>query len=69
MMHNLGLLTGKYNDGVIPPYSRLAIQDHPVINRLRAGFFSEEGRRKIEKVKLVCVSDFYSMGVISYMVG
>ncbi|KAI9492195.1 voltage-dependent potassium channel, beta subunit [Zychaea mexicana] len=49
-----GLLTGKYNDGVIPPYSRLAIQDHPVINRLRAGFFSEEGRRKIEKVKLIC---------------
>lgn len=47
-------MTGKYNEGVIPPYSRLAIQDHPVINRLRAGFFSEEGRRKIEKVKLVC---------------
>ena len=51
-----GLLTGKYNDGVIPPYSRLAIQDHPVINRLRAGFFSDEGRRKIEKIKLICVS-------------
>ncbi|KAL1927552.1 hypothetical protein VTP01DRAFT_3789 [Rhizomucor pusillus] len=49
-----GLLTGKYNDGVIPPYSRLAIQDHPVINRLRNGYFSEEGRRKIEKIKLIC---------------
>lgn len=56
----IGLLTGKYNEGVIPPYSRLAIQDHPVINRLRAGFFSEEGRRKIEKVKLVCVSDLFN---------
>ncbi|KAF7728402.1 hypothetical protein EC973_006210 [Apophysomyces ossiformis] len=45
-----GVLTGKYNDGKIPLDARLAIQDHPVINRLRAGFFSEEGRRKIEKV-------------------
>ncbi|KAI7884360.1 hypothetical protein K492DRAFT_191801 [Lichtheimia hyalospora FSU 10163] len=44
-----GLLTGKYNDGVIPPYSRLAIQDHPIINRLRAGYFNDEGRRKIRK--------------------
>lgn len=52
----LGLLSGKYNDGIIPPYTRLAIQDHPVINRLRAGFFSEEGRRKLEKIKMVCVS-------------
>lgn len=49
-----GLLSGKYNDGNIPAYTRLAIQDHPVINRLRSGFFSEEGRRKLEKVKLVC---------------
>ncbi|KAF7723436.1 hypothetical protein EC973_002035 [Apophysomyces ossiformis] len=49
-----GLLTGKYNEGLIPPYTRLAIQDHPVINRLRAGFFSEEGRRKVEKVKMIC---------------
>ncbi|KAG1145885.1 hypothetical protein G6F37_005827 [Rhizopus arrhizus] len=49
-----GLLSGKYNDGIIPPYTRLAIQDHPVINRLRAGFFSEEGRRKLEKIKMVC---------------
>lgn len=48
------LLTGKYNDGVIPPYSRLAIQDHPLINRLREGFFSDEGRRRIEKVKVIC---------------
>ncbi|KAJ8655457.1 hypothetical protein O0I10_008951 [Lichtheimia ornata] len=49
-----GLLTGKYNDGVIPPYSRLAIQDHPLINRLREGFFSGEGKRKIDKVKVIC---------------
>ncbi|KAG0163731.1 hypothetical protein DFQ28_003316 [Apophysomyces sp. BC1034] len=49
-----GLLTGKYNEGVIPPYTRLAIQDHPVINRLRSGFFSDEGRRKLEKVKMMC---------------
>ncbi|CAO3608290.1 unnamed protein product [Cunninghamella blakesleeana] len=46
-----GVLTGKYNDGIIPSNARLAIQDHPVINRLRAGFFSYEGRQKIEKVK------------------
>jgi hypothetical protein len=26
------------------------------MNRLRAGFFSEEGRRKVEKVKLLVVS-------------
>ncbi|ORZ03713.1 NADP-dependent oxidoreductase domain-containing protein [Syncephalastrum racemosum] len=52
-----GLLTGKYNDGVIPPQSRFAIEDHPVINRFRAGFFSEEGRRKVEKVKQMCVSN------------
>ncbi|KAI8887016.1 Aldo/keto reductase [Backusella circina FSU 941] len=49
-----GLLSGKYNEGKIPPYTRLAIQDHPVINRLRAGFFSEEGKRKLDKVKLMC---------------
>ncbi|CAO3699017.1 unnamed protein product [Rhizopus stolonifer] len=49
-----GLLSGKYNDGIVPPYTRMAIQDHPVINRLRAGFFSEEGRRKLEKIKIVC---------------
>ncbi|KAI8979082.1 voltage-dependent potassium channel, beta subunit [Mycotypha africana] len=49
-----GLLTGKYNDGTIPPYTRFAIQDHPVINRLRCGLFSEEGRRKLEKIKRVC---------------
>ncbi|CEG64034.1 hypothetical protein RMATCC62417_01079 [Rhizopus microsporus] len=49
-----GLLSGKYNDGIIPPYTRFSIQDHPVINRLRAGFFSEEGRRKLEKIKMVC---------------
>ncbi|OAD65838.1 hypothetical protein PHYBLDRAFT_137591 [Phycomyces blakesleeanus NRRL 1555(-)] len=49
-----GLLTGKYNEGVIPPYTRLAIQDHPVINRLRSGFFSEEGKRKLEKIKMAC---------------
>ncbi|KAM3582424.1 hypothetical protein VKS41_005068 [Umbelopsis sp. WA50703] len=48
-----GVLTGKYNNGNIPPNARLAIQDHPVMNRLRAGFFSEEGRRKVEKVKLL----------------
>lgn len=52
-----GLLSGKYNDGIIPPYTRFSIQDHPVINRLRAGFFSEEGRRKLEKIKMVCVSE------------
>jgi aryl-alcohol dehydrogenase-like predicted oxidoreductase len=51
-----GVLTGKYNNGNIPPNARLAIQDHPVMNRLRAGFFSEEGRRKVEKVKLLVVS-------------
>lgn len=51
-----GLLSGKYNEGNIPPYTRLAIQDHPVINRLRSGFFSEEGRRKLEKIKMMCVS-------------
>ncbi|KAG2175310.1 hypothetical protein INT44_007798 [Umbelopsis vinacea] len=48
-----GVLTGKYNNGTIPPNARLAIQDHPVMNRLRAGFFSEEGRRKVEKVKML----------------
>ncbi|GAB5587119.1 hypothetical protein Unana1_02019 [Umbelopsis nana] len=48
-----GVLTGKYNSGSIPPNARLAIQDHPVMNRLRAGFFSDEGRRKVEKVKLL----------------
>ncbi|KAI8997393.1 NADP-dependent oxidoreductase domain-containing protein [Pilobolus umbonatus] len=52
-----GLLTGKYNDGSIPPFTRLAIQDHPVINRLRAGFYSEEGKVKLEKIKMMCVSD------------
>ncbi|CAO3582187.1 unnamed protein product [Absidia cylindrospora] len=53
-----GVLTGKYNDGKIPSDARLAIQDHPVINRLRAGFFSVEGHRKMEKVKqLVVVAD------------
>ncbi|KAI8384682.1 NADP-dependent oxidoreductase domain-containing protein [Radiomyces spectabilis] len=46
-----GVLTGKYNDGMIPMDARLAIQDHPVINRLRAGFLSAEGRCKIEKMK------------------
>ncbi|CAM0135431.1 unnamed protein product [Umbelopsis sp. WA50703] len=54
-----GVLTGKYNNGNIPPNARLAIQDHPVMNRLRAGFFSEEGRRKVEKVKLLVVIDHY----------
>jgi Aldo/keto reductase family len=53
----VGVLTGKYNNGTIPPNARLAIQDHPVMNRLRAGFFSDEGRRKVEKVKLLVVSD------------
>jgi aryl-alcohol dehydrogenase-like predicted oxidoreductase len=53
---SVGVLTGKYNSGSIPPNARLAIQDHPVMNRLRAGFFSDEGRRKVEKVKLLVVS-------------
>ncbi|KAI8070362.1 voltage-dependent potassium channel, beta subunit [Gongronella butleri] len=48
-----GVLSGKYNEGTIPNDARLAIQDHPVINRLRAGFFSVEGKRKIDKVKEV----------------
>ncbi|ORX42679.1 Aldo/keto reductase [Hesseltinella vesiculosa] len=48
-----GVLSGKYNDGTIPRDARLAIQDHPVINRLRAGFFSVEGKQKIDKVKQV----------------
>jgi hypothetical protein len=52
----VGLLTGKYNDGAIPPFTRLAIQDHPVINRLRVGFYSDEGKRKLEKIKRICVS-------------
>lgn len=52
-----GLLSGKYNDGQIPKLSRLAIQDHPVINRLRSGFFSDEGRRKLEKIRMMCVSN------------
>lgn len=52
----VGLLTGKYNDGTIPPFTRLAIQDHPVINRLRVGFYSDEGKRKLEKIKRICVS-------------
>lgn len=55
-----GLLSGKYNEGNIPPFTRLAIQDHPVINRLRSGFFSEEGRRKLEKIKMMCVRFFMS---------
>jgi hypothetical protein len=50
-------LSGKYNDGQIPNLSRLAIQDHPVINRLRSGFFSDEGRRKLEKIRMMCVSN------------
>ncbi|CAO3587346.1 unnamed protein product [Absidia cylindrospora] len=54
MMFCIGLLTGKYNDGTIPPFSRLSIQDHPVINRLRVGFYSEEGQRKLDKIKRMC---------------
>ncbi|KAI8338745.1 NADP-dependent oxidoreductase domain-containing protein [Chlamydoabsidia padenii] len=53
-----GVLTGKYNDGIIPPDARLAIKDHPVINRLRAGYFSVEGHKKMDKVKqLVLVAE------------
>ncbi|RUS33167.1 NADP-dependent oxidoreductase domain-containing protein, partial [Jimgerdemannia flammicorona] len=47
-----GILTGKYNDG-IPPDSRLALADSPMMSRLRAGLASEEGRRKVEKVKML----------------
>ncbi|CAO3615485.1 unnamed protein product [Cunninghamella echinulata] len=48
-----GLLTGKYNNGTIPSYTRLAME-HPVINRLRVGFYSEEGRRQLQKVTKMC---------------
>ncbi|KAI8333556.1 NADP-dependent oxidoreductase domain-containing protein [Chlamydoabsidia padenii] len=60
-----GLLTGKYNDGTIPPFTRLAIQDHPVINRLRVGYYSDEGKRKLEKIKRICVSDRHVLSVYS----
>lgn|ERR1700730_9442608 len=65
--HCLGVLTGKYNSGSIPPNARLAIQDHPVMNRLRAGFFSDEGRRKVEKVKLLVVSKVIHTTVTAYI--
>jgi voltage-dependent potassium channel beta subunit len=42
-----GLLTGKYNDG-IPKDSRLALSDY---EWLRDQVLSEEGRRRIEKVR------------------
>lgn len=49
-----GILTGKYNDG-IPPNSRLSMTDSPMMTRLRAGLASDEGRKKVEKVKLLMV--------------
>ncbi|KAG9326326.1 hypothetical protein KVV02_004063 [Mortierella alpina] len=53
-----GMLTGKYNDGTIPSDSRLAIQDNPVMQRLRGNLESEDGRVKIAKVvKLRNVAD------------
>ncbi|KAF9557983.1 hypothetical protein EC968_007331 [Mortierella alpina] len=53
-----GMLTGKYNDGTIPADSRLAIQDNPVMQRLRGNLESEDGRVKIAKVvKLRKVAD------------
>jgi voltage-dependent potassium channel beta subunit len=45
----LGMLTGKYNDG-IPPDSRLSRED---MAWLRPRLESEEGQQKIEKVKLL----------------
>ncbi|KAK9710849.1 hypothetical protein K7432_008180 [Basidiobolus ranarum] len=44
-----GLLSGKYNDG-IPEDSRLAIKENAVMNRIRSGLETEEGKAKIKKV-------------------
>ncbi|CAG8753993.1 12985_t:CDS:2, partial [Racocetra fulgida] len=45
-----GILTGKHNEKIAED-SRLALQDNVVMQRLRDGLLSEEGRIKIEKIK------------------
>src|SRR5271163_3664777 len=45
-----GVLSGKYNDG-IPPDSRMAIKDNPLLNFLQKELESESGKEKLSKVK------------------
>ncbi|KAJ3018515.1 hypothetical protein HKX48_002836 [Thoreauomyces humboldtii] len=46
-----GVLTGKYNDGVIPEGSRFAANDTPVIKRIKAqSLDTPEGQAEIKKV-------------------
>ncbi|TPX63943.1 hypothetical protein SpCBS45565_g06284 [Spizellomyces sp. 'palustris'] len=47
-----GVLTGKYNSGVVPDGSRFALKDNAVCQRIRASALDcEEGRAKIAKVQ------------------
>jgi len=45
-----GILTGKYNSGVIPEDSRLAMKDNPIMARQRKLLETEEGRSKLDRV-------------------
>ncbi|CAG8757861.1 4407_t:CDS:2, partial [Acaulospora colombiana] len=45
-----GILTGKHNESIAED-SRLALKENAVMERLRKGLLSEEGKMKINKVK------------------
>ncbi|KAJ3414241.1 hypothetical protein HDV05_006858 [Chytridiales sp. JEL 0842] len=46
-----GILTGKYNNNVIPADSRLALKENPIMQRIAKGLTTPEGQAKLAKVQ------------------